>query len=442
MNEANTGEKNKNIANVTDNGIVNERVDKNNEFNEKENQDHNLDNENNSEEDDLSEQIDKIISDGVKNINKSIDTENKNLDKNIKDYNAIIDKKEKIKSVYGEKISKTIIEHIDRYRKQSDLKEQQMDLQQSQNVTRDTITNIQQQMNSLQKKLSDVKHEEEEGDENPLVSSFYLQRILEYINDFAQKKQKSDQYILEERNKDLQKRSSDFQDEQKKILLGKARKKQFIAGMMQKKTSEGQQINADIQQIYNNGFKNINRRYKKILGLKDKYIDKIAQTDDAYEKKRLIENLRSDVKKMLKASGAYLDEENNKYDKNGNRVETAMEKKRRKKEEKEKKKKEKENMKKNSQINNDLHEDEFENEKHLADNLEKDKEQNKDLQNSFAKQDDSLMKEAYKNYNKLNDKNVSKKLQIKDVSECSNDGNFNKSNILPKNNIESEIYRS
>ena len=325
----------------------------------------------NDENIEILEDFNKIKKDGIDTINKQINQTNEKLVGFVDKYNKTLDNDKKISDLYGEKITEMLFNEYSKNSKQLELGDAQVALEAKQNVIQNDLQNNKRQVEYLKEAGLNLEKKEKQSDENPLMSAGYLQRVLSFMNECLKK----------ELNISTKKR------QQKAKMLSRKR---------ERNVSKRKSYNNKINDIYENKFAQINKRYKKILGLEQKYFDEINSTDAIEDKRNLVDEFKSDVNSILKASHSDLKEEDNKFDKKGNRVETELEKKERKKKEKLEKK-----MKKNNLNQND--------------------------NNSDAK-----IKKAYSDYNnQKSDDNG--KLQIKDINESNNIINNTGVNSTEKN---------
>ncbi len=350
----------------------------------------------NDENIEILEDFNKIKNDGIDAINKQINQTNEKLVSFVDKYNKTLDDDKKISDLYGEKITEMLFNEYSKNNKQLELGDAQVALEAKQSVIQNDLQNNKQQIEYLKEAGLNLEKKEKQGDKNPLMSAGYLQRVLSFMNEWLKKEQEAAKKEINKDKERLKKKSDDFKKELNTLTKKKQQKAKTLSRKRERNVSKRRSYNNKINDIYENKFAQINKRYKKILGLEQKYFDEISSTKAINDKRELINEFKSDVDSMLKASSSDLKEEDNKFDEKGNRVETKLEKKERKKKEKLEKK-----MKKNNLNQND--------------------------NNSDAK-----IKKAYSDYNnQKSDDNG--KLQIKDINESNNIINNTGVNSTEKN---------
>lgn len=337
----------------------------------------------NDENIEILEDFNKIKKDGIDTINKQINQTNEKLVGFVDKYNKTLDNDKKISDLYGEKLTEMLFNEYSKNSKQLELGDAQVALEAKQNVIQNDLQNNKRQVEYLKEAGLNLEKKEKQSDENPLMSAGYLQRVLSFMNEWLKKEQEASKKEINKDKENLKKKLNDFKKELNISTKKRQQKAKMLSRKRERNVSKRKSYNNKINDIYENKFAQINKRYKKILGLERKYFDEINSTDAIEDKRNLVDEFKSDVNSILKASPSDLNEEDNKFDKKGNRVETELEKKERKKKEKLEKK-----MKKNNLNQND--------------------------NNS-----DAEIKKAYSDYNnQKSDDNG--KLKIKDINEGNN----------------------
>ena len=320
----------------------------------------------------ISADIADTVNDGVDKINEQIRNANTKLKSNVDIYNNLLEERDKIVKAYGEKLLTTIADEYKKNSGKNELEDKQLELSVKQGVIQNDGANLQRQIQYVGSGAEDLSRKEQNGDENPLLSSHYLQLVAELTRKALERDQQLQQAMLKKESGALQAKSQKFQQQQANLMKQKAAKSQKLSNELQNNNNKQKQASGAIDKIYNDEFKTINSRYKKILGLQSKYKDKIREAESLKEKEELIDQLQEDIENISKASKEDLQEETNKFNDKGERVETKKEKKEREKkeeiEEKERKKKRKERLKNNNLQENEDIQDEKNDKKEQTDN--------------------------------------------------------------------------
>ena len=371
----------------------------------------------------IKEEFNKVLNGGIKKINEQIDRANENLNNSVDAYNSTLGDREMAISMYREGFSEIAHNAYKKYLGQTQIEDGQLNLATTQEISQNSLGDTKKQLGYMQNDLQETAQKEQdeeagEDDTNPLTSSGYKKRLFELL------KRQSERYAqimnknTKDEQKELQKGAENFQKEQMLQAKETQKKANMLASALDRISSKRKRYNDNVNEDYEK-FDIINKRYKKILGLREKYKDKINSTSNIEAQKDLIEKFKSDVNKIAQASASDIKEETNKFDDKGNRVETKKEEKDRKKKEKQdeedEKKREQEAKKQRIKYDNEMQNEE-DNEENLAKKLQDNR---KNFGVSRSNFDDEMLKNA--NNNCLNEKNYelddAKKMQISNVSD-------------------------
>ena len=245
----------------------------------------------------IKEEFNKVLNEGIENINEQIDRANKNLNKSVDIYNSTLGDREKAIRMYRESFSEVAHKAYNRYLGQAQIEDEQLKLVTTQEVSQQSLGTAKKQLGYLQSDLQETAQKEQseeagEGDDaNPLTSSDYKKRLLEFL------KRQSERYAqimnknAKNEQKELQKDADNFQKKQMSQVKDTQRKANRLANALNKISLKRKRYNNDVDKDYKK-FDLINKRYKKILGLKEKYKDKINSTNDVEEQEDLIQKFK------------------------------------------------------------------------------------------------------------------------------------------------------
>ena len=196
----------------------------------------------------------RATNEGIEKINEQISDANKQLENNVKAYNSkLVDRKKIIKN-YGENIFQTINDEHQKNKLTRDVEEEKFELEIKQGVEKNDIESIKSQAEPIQKIAQKFAKNEENGEEHPLTSSGYLERIFDFINKYLEKEQEDIQARTKKENSQLEKKNLNASRKIKDLMKKKGINKQRLDASMEKHNNEKKQISEKIDDIYKNDF--------------------------------------------------------------------------------------------------------------------------------------------------------------------------------------------
>ena len=314
-------------------------------------------NETNIDYTNINKAFNQITQDGYDQIIKTHKKASRQINNINNDNQEIREQQKQVRKKLDETLFGFIHDELSNHLAKWDLLDRQLDLSMKQTTAQEEGKNMQTQLQYMQQAQSErqknIENETEEEDDNPLISSNYLQRIFQFVQDDAQKERQLVEDDLKVQGETLQKDNDKFTKQMQRQKKEKATKQKQLSNALEKINHQKEQNRKKKRQLYSQLRQN-NKRYGKMLGLREKYYQKINATHNEPEVQTLLHQYHDDINKMARASRKALKQEDAKFNSRGDRIETAEERKTRKLQAKEKRKQNKqaEKIKTDRQTNN------------------------------------------------------------------------------------------